>query len=153
MTSFSDPDSGGSAARRRALCATRELVRECGEEAMDPDYKPVWYPEEIRHVLFEEMAWELLCGVEPRLSVNEEAHLFTLTGHRVLGATGVELMGAFGTHPSLKRLRWLQRETIRPTSPRTAGGASLRATMRLGNYPLDAGACKRRSFERCARLS
>ena len=96
----------------------RRLVRSFAAEAQDPDRgRQARRGEVVQGVVSEEMAWYLLCGVEPRLNLDQEGNFSTITGKPVLDKSGIDFQGLFGDHPAPEMLRPLQRETVSPTIP------------------------------------
>jgi hypothetical protein len=56
--------------------------------------------ETVRAIVSEEMAWALLYGVEPRLSLDEEANFYTITGFRALHSNdSANYPSLFGSTP------------------------------------------------------
>jgi hypothetical protein len=80
----------------------RELVREVSKEAMAGDRRgrDLRRRETVRAIVSEEMAWALLYGVEPRLSLDEEANFYTITGFRALHSNdSANYPSLFGSTP------------------------------------------------------
>jgi len=96
-----------------------EMIRAVGQEARDPDGGRALrgHPGMIRGILLEEMAWDVLSGLEPRLHLDPEGHFSTITGFSVVDDSHAEMMASFGYHPSPEMLPPLQRETVSPSIP------------------------------------
>ncbi len=109
----------GNDETRRVALGVRKLVHELGEEVRHPDHGRALRSsfETVRDIVSEEMAWALLCGVEPRLKVDGEGDFYTITDFRVLDDKRMDLMALFGQHPPPEGLRPLQKETLDPTIP------------------------------------
>lgn len=111
--------SANNEARRAALEA-RELVRQVRKDVMAPEPGRILLnPDRIRAVVSEEMAWALLGGVEPRLSVDEEGNFRTITGYEVLSDTKIEYEPLFGKDRATLPSGYLpmQAEGLAPTLP------------------------------------